>query len=72
MKSEFTTIIEPAPEEGYWAIRPEAPGANGQEETIEDVKESLRQAIELILEDQREDRLRGLPGGAIWEKVVVG
>ena len=31
MKSEFTAIIEPAPEGGYWAICPEIPGANGQD-----------------------------------------
>ena len=52
MKSEFTAIIEPAPEGGYWAICPEVPGANGQGETIEEAKDSLRQAIELILEER--------------------
>ena len=26
MKAEFTAIIEPAPEGGYWAICPEMPG----------------------------------------------
>ncbi len=72
MKSEFTAIIEPAPEGGYWAICPEVPGANGQGETIEEAKESLRQAIELILEDRREDMLRGLPSDVILETVVVG
>ena len=61
MKAEFTAIIEAAPEGGYWAICPEVPGANGQGETIEEVKNNLRQAIELILEDRREDILRGLP-----------
>ncbi len=72
MKAEFTAIIEPAPEGGYWAICPEVPGANGQGETIEETKNSLRQAIELILEDRRTDILRGLPEDAIQEKVFVG
>ncbi len=72
MKFEFTAIIGPAPEGGYWAVCPEVPGANGQGETIEEAKESLRQAIELILEDRREDMLRGLPSDAVLEKVVVG
>jgi len=72
MKSEFTAIIEPAPEGGYWAICPEAPGANGQGETIEEAKDSLRQAIELILKDRREDMLRGLPSDAVLERVLVG
>ena len=72
MKAEFTAIIEPAPEGGYWAISPEVPGANGQGETIEEAKNNLREAIELILEDRRQDILRGLPKDVIREKVVIG
>jgi predicted RNase H-like HicB family nuclease len=71
MKAEFTAIIEEAPEGGYWAICPEIPGANGQGETIEEAKNSLKDAIELILEDRREDILRGLPEGVIRDKVQV-
>ena len=51
MKAEFTAIIEPAPEGGFWAMCPEVAGANGQGETVQDAKESLRQAIALILEE---------------------
>ena len=71
MKAEFTAIIEPASEGGYWAVCPEVPGANGQGETIEEVKDNLRQAIELILEDRREDMFRGLPEEVIREKVLI-
>jgi predicted RNase H-like HicB family nuclease len=72
MKAEFTAIIEAAPEGGYWAICPEVPGANGQGETIEETKNSLKEAIQLILEDRKADILRGLPEDAIQETVVVG
>lgn len=72
MKAEFTAIIEAAPEGGYWAICPEVPGANGQGDTIEETKDSLRQAIELMLEDRKTDILRGLPDDAIRETVLVG
>ena len=71
MKAEFTAIIEVAPEGGYWAICPEVPGANGQGETIDEVKNSLRQAIQLILEDRKADILRGLPEDAIQDKVLI-
>jgi len=71
MKAEFIAIIEPAPEGGYWAICPEIPGANGQGDTIEEAKDNLRQAIELILEDRRDDVLRGLPEDAIRDKIMV-
>jgi len=72
MKGEFTAIIESAPEGGFWAICPEIPGANGQGETLEETKENLRQAIELILEDRTADMLRGLPEDAICDTVIVG
>jgi predicted RNase H-like HicB family nuclease len=72
MKGEFTAIIEPAPEGGFWAICPEVPGANGQGETLEETKESLRQAIEMILEDRTSDILRGLPNDAIRDTVAIG
>lgn len=54
MKGEFTAFIETAPEGGFWAVCPEVPGANGQGETIEEVKESLRSAICLLFEDRIE------------------
>jgi len=72
MKAVFTALVEAAPEGGYWAICPEISGANGQGETVKESIESLRQAIELILEDRREDFSRGLPNDVIREKVFVG
>ena len=71
MKGELTAIIEKAPEGGYWAICPEIPGANGQGETIEEAKESLRDAVALILEDRLEDIKRGLPDDAIEETIAL-
>ena len=71
VKAEFTAIIEAAPKGGYWALCPEIPGANGQGETVEQAKESLKAAIELILEDRREDMLRGLPADAIQATVSI-
>ena len=67
MRSEFTAIIEPSPDGGFWAVCPEVPGANGQGET----RQNLIEAIELILEDRRSDFLRGLPDDAIQEKILV-
>ena len=72
MKAEFTAIIEAAPEGGFWAICLEVPGANGQGETIEETKTSLRQAIELIFEARKADILRGLPEDAIQDTVMIG
>ena len=71
MKGELTVIIEPATEGGYWAICPEIQGANGQGETIEEAKESIKSAIQLILEDRLRDIERGLPKDAIRETILI-
>ncbi len=59
--------------DGEWFIAfcPEIPGANGQGRTKDEARENLEQAIELILQDRREDALRGVPPDAIQETVTV-
>ena len=70
MRNEFTAVIE---RDGEWYIAycPEIPGANGQGRTIEECRINLADAIELILEDRRDDALRGIPSDAVREIVVV-
>jgi predicted RNase H-like HicB family nuclease len=70
MRNEFTAIIE---KDGGWYVGycPEIPGANGQGRTIKKCRESLAEAIALILEDRRAEGLRGMPSSAIRETVTV-
>jgi len=70
MHNEFTAIIE---KDGDWYISycPEVAGANGQGKTIEECKASLALAISLILEDRREDVMRGVPDDAIREVIAI-
>ena len=70
MHNEFTAIIE-RDEDWYIAYCPEIPGANGQGRTKEEVRASLAEAIALILEDRREDALRGVPPEAERDMVIV-
>ncbi|RKX55395.1 MAG: type II toxin-antitoxin system HicB family antitoxin [Thermotoga sp.] len=70
MLSHFTAIYEKG-EKYYIGYCPEIPGANGQGETIEECRESLKEAIKLILQDRLEDTLRGVPKDAIQETVVI-
>lgn len=72
MHNEFTAIIESASEGGYFAYCPEIPGANGQGETIDECHKNLADAIALILEDRREEVLRGVPEDAIHQVVSIG
>lgn len=71
MRNEFTAIIE-REGDSFVAYCPEIPGANGLGSTKDECLVSLRQAIELILEDRREDALRGVPADALRETVLVG
>jgi predicted RNase H-like HicB family nuclease len=70
MKHEFTAIFE---RDGDWHIAycPEIPGANGQGQTKEEARQNLADAIALILEDRREDALRGMPDDAERETVTL-
>ena len=70
MRNEFTAVVE---RDGAWFVDycPEVPGANGQGHTREESLTSLRDAIGLILEDRREDGLRGVPDDADRTVVTV-
>ncbi len=70
MRNEFTAVFE---RDGEWYIAycPEIPGANGQGRTKEEARQSLAEAIALILEDRREEGLRGIPPDADRETVIV-
>ena len=63
MKHEFTAIYQRVAE-GYIAYCPEIPGANGQGRSKDEARDSLAEAVRLILEVRREDGLRGVPDDA--------
>jgi predicted RNase H-like HicB family nuclease len=70
MRNEFTAVFE---REGDWyiAYSLRSPERNGQGRTKDEARDSLVDAIALILQDRREDGLRGLPPDAERETVVV-
>ena len=70
MKHEFTAVVE-RDEDWFIAYAPEIPGANGQGRTRDEALRSLSDAIALILEDRREDGLRGVPAEAERTTVLV-
>ena len=70
MRNEFTAVIE-RDDDWYIAYCPEIPGANGQGRTKEEARASLARAIALILEDRRQDALRGVPQEATQEVIIV-
>jgi len=58
---ELTAVYISVPE-GYVGFVEELPGANTQGSTLEEVRENLREAVQLILEANRELAERSLVG----------
>jgi predicted RNase H-like HicB family nuclease len=52
---KFTAIFEKAEEGGYTGYVAELPGANTQGETLEETRENLRDAVEMLLNCYRVD-----------------
>ncbi len=70
---KFTAIVhrgEPA-EGGFWATCLEVPGANGQGETKEECLQNLKEAIQLLLETEREEVFRLDPQAETTELVLA-
>ena len=70
MRNEFTAVFE---RDGDWIIAycPEIPGANGQGTTKDEARKSLIEAIELVLQDRRDDGMRGVPPDAECERLTL-
>ena len=55
---EMTAVFEPCDEGGYIAYIQEIPGINSQGETIDEAKENLTEAINLMFEERRANQNR--------------
>jgi len=60
----LTAIYEEADEGGFIGYIAELPGANTQGETLDEVRENLLEAVQMILEANREESERRLAKGA--------
>jgi predicted RNase H-like HicB family nuclease len=64
MEMAFTAVFKEVPE-GYVAFVEELPGANSQGETLAEARENLREAVELVLESNREIAREELGAGKV-------
>jgi len=69
----LTTIFEEAEEGGYIGYVAELPGANTQGETLQETRDNLTDAIQLILSSNREEFERNFSSKAkvTREKLVL-
>ena len=66
MNYTFTGIFEKG-EKYYIGYCVEIPEANGQGESIEECRQSLIEAIKLVIEDRKNDIMTNVPSGMIEE-----
>jgi len=71
---EMTAVFEPCDEGGFIAYVQEIPGINTQGETIEEARENLADAVNLIFSRKKIDRIyfATFPGSARSSKPVGG
>ena len=68
---KLTAIYEKAEEGGYVGYVAELPGANTQGETMEEVRENLKEAVALLLECYREEAEKSLSASAMKEDFIL-
>jgi predicted RNase H-like HicB family nuclease len=61
---KLTAIYEEAEEGGYIGYIAELPGANTQGETLDEVRENLLEAVQMILDANREKSEKRVADGA--------
>jgi len=67
---QFTAVYIAVPE-GYIAFVDELPGANTQGDTLDEARKNLREAVELVLEANRELSRESTAGQAVTREALV-
>ena len=70
MERKFTAVYE---KHGDWYIAyvEEVPGANAQGKTLDEARENLREAVELVIEANRELSRKNTSASAITEELRI-
>lgn len=71
MTNNFTAVFQPADEGGFVAYAEELPGAITQGETLDEARENLAEAIQLVLEANRELNRRELADGRLIRETIT-
>lgn len=71
MRYDFTVVYQPVEEGWFMATVPELPGAVTQGRTLEEARDMIKEAVELLIESYRENARKDAPGEAVWETLTV-
>ena len=70
MNEKLTAVFEKSPQ-GYIGYVEELPGANTQGETLEEARENLKEAVQLVLETNRQLSEESLAGKDVIREPLV-
>ncbi|MFC1825185.1 type II toxin-antitoxin system HicB family antitoxin [Thermodesulfobacteriota bacterium] len=70
MEMKLTAVFQKFPE-GYAAFVEELPGANSQGKTLEEARENLKEAVELVLETNRKLTEESLAGKDVIREPLI-
>ena len=71
MKQVYHTIIKPEPNGWFVGWVEEIPGAITQAPSLEECRESLREALQLLLETHRDEARQGADESCILEAIEI-
>lgn len=71
MKQQFNVVYYPIEDGWIMATVPELPGAVTQGRNLEEARDMIKEAVELLLESYRQNAIRDAPSNAIWETVSI-
>ena len=71
MRREYTVVYQPIEDGWFMASVPELPGAVTQGQSLEEARDMIKEAVELLLESYRDNAKKDASGEAIWETLTV-
>jgi len=71
VKREYTVLYQPVEDGWIMATVPELPGAVSQGRDLSEARSMIKEAVELLLANYRENAAKDAPGSAIWETLTV-
>jgi predicted RNase H-like HicB family nuclease len=71
VKHEFNVVYTPVEDGWYMAQVPELPGAVTQGRDLNEAREMIQEAVELLLQSYRQSAEKDVAQNAIWEVLSV-
>ncbi len=71
MRHDYHVVYTPIEDGWVMATVPELPGAVTQGHNLDEARENIKEAVELLLEAYRDNARNEAPDGAMWDTISV-